>query len=158
MTIKFVDNLVNKIKEKMPLNFGEAREAVRRKKEERKDVQESHKRKEFPVHYTKEDRISSEDGKKFLRYALSLIKREHPLQHDFMILRLNGWSIERIAKHSKLPVQRVRKEEAAAIKTVSAKIDQLRQKGIPIFADLPDTAMKRPVSQKGDTNIIVAPA
>ena len=146
--IKILDTLADKIKAGAGLTWNEAIETVRRKKKERADVRAAHERKDFPVHNTQEQKVKQAGDRKFLRYALSLIREEHPLHHDFLVLRLKGWSIDRIAGKTGIEKELLRRKEYEARKLVEQKINDLRDHGVPIFSEPPDMLDPAPVKKR----------
>lgn len=139
-----LDTLALKVLHEVPLKIGELKEWARRKKQEILGYKSAHKKKEFPILHSVEDTESmSGNGKqRYLRYCLSLIRKEHPQAHDLLILLLNGWSHARIAKAMNdqgfnVTVHEVKRREGEALKFVTDTITRLKEKGIPIFSDIP---------------------
>lgn len=139
-----MDTLALKVKNGIAIGFNELREWHRRKKQEIKDYKSAHGRKEFPILHSVEDSesMTTNDRKKFLQYCLTLIRKEHPQAHDLLVLLLNGWSHKKIAdamnrQGFNVTVLEVKRREGQALRLVTDTIERLRNKGIPIFSDLP---------------------
>lgn len=134
-------NIQKKIDLKIPLGVGELGEFVKFRKRRVKEVADAHKRKEFPIHYSRENNPVNNNEQNFLTYALSLIRKEQPLFWSILMLRMQGFSNKRLAKFlskelkGNITVAAVSKKEAEAINYVKAKIDHLRKTGIPLFND-----------------------
>lgn len=148
--IEKMDTLALKVKSGIAIGFNELREWHRRQKQMIKDYKAAHKRKEFPVLHTVEDveSMSGNNQKKFLRYCLSLIRKEHPRHHDLLVLLLacKKETPEKTYKHvmdainkqgGNVTLEGLKKREAEALRLVTDTIERLRAKGIPIFSDLP---------------------
>ena len=139
-----MDALALKVKNGIAIGYNELREWHRRKKQEIKDYKSAHDRKEFPILHSVEDaeNMTTNDRKKFLRYCLSLIAKEHPKEHDLLILLLNGWTHKKVADSMNrqgfnVTILEVKRREGQALRLVTDTIERLRNKGIPIFSDLP---------------------
>lgn len=141
MGLKIFDTLMEKVKLKIPLSFGEAREVITRKIKQNKETLESHKRKEFPIHYTARDGADKkQQGERdYLQYVMYLIQDEKPLYHRILAARMSGLSVKRIAREMTkrlgydVSISEVSKREKEAILYVKSKIEHLRRTGIPIF-------------------------
>lgn len=143
---KILDKLTEKIKHAIPLSFGELKEVRRRKKAQIEDYKDAHKRKEFPIFNSVEDAqsMAHNDKKRYLQYCISLIRQEHPKEHDLLVLTLMGWKEERIAREMNkqgfnFTVAYVRRKVSDARRLVAQKIEQIKKSGIPIFSDIPVT-------------------
>lgn len=144
MMIKYVDQLAEKIKLGIGLRFGELKEVLRRKRAEIRAYKDAHKRKEFPIYHSTEDPNSIDQAgrKRYLQYCLSLIKREHPKAHDLLVLLLCGYSHKKIADEMNkmgfnVTVATVHKKEREARLLIETKIRELRERGVPIFSEMP---------------------
>jgi hypothetical protein len=138
MGFKVIDNLVEKLKLKIPLSFGEARAAVKMRHDTNAETREAHKEKKFPIHYTSESVPDQMGQQKFLEYALSFIKLEYPLLHNILMCRMKGLSNKQLSKHLQangynVTEAEVSKREAEAIRVVKQTIERVRSTGIPIF-------------------------
>lgn len=141
MGFKPFDALMEKVKLKIPLSFGEAREVLTRKIKQNKETLEAHKRKEFPIHYTSNDDVAKQDQgrREYLQYVMFLIQEEKPIYHRILAARMSGLSVKRIAREMTkrlgydVSIAEVSKREKEAIEYVKGKIEHLKRTGIPIF-------------------------
>lgn len=135
-------------------------EVLRRKKKQNAETKEAHKRKEYPVHYTKEEVPEPYQQQRYLTYALSLIKAEEPLYWHILSLRMKGFTVKRLTKYLNdqgynTTESQLSRKEAEAIRCVKQTIERVKASGIPVFDDpfspkpkssliLPDTPAKAP--------------
>lgn len=141
-TISIKEVLGEKVKLGIPLNLNEGREVVRRDQVRLEETKQAHKRKEFPIYHTKEEKAPDTiRQQKFLTYALGLIEKEQPLFFKILSARMRGLSCKMIArgiskvKGCHIGEREVQKKEAEAMRFMKDTIENLRQHGIPIFGE-----------------------
>jgi hypothetical protein len=141
-SISIKEVLGEKVMLGIPLNLNEAREVVRREETRLEETKAAHKRKEFPTHISKEDKLPDTIGQqKFLTYALGLIEKEQPFYFKILSARMRGLSCKKIArsissiKGCHISEREVQQKEAEAVKFMKATIENLRQHGVPIFGE-----------------------
>lgn len=138
MGIKILDNLSEKVKNGIGISLNEGFEMLRRKRQQNKDTRQAHDRKEFPIHYSKPEDSDAQSQKKFLQYALSLIKKEFPLYWHILTCRMKGMSCKQLSKflnsrgYNTTEAQ-LSKAEAQAMRVVKETIERIKRTGTPIF-------------------------
>lgn len=159
--IQVVDNLVEKVKNKVGLSLNEGMAWAKKLKERNKETRRLQDEKIFNTHFTKTDETMPDQNgqQRYLMYALSFIEKEYPRYSLILQLRMRGLSIRRIAqnlsstKGVNITVEEVSKQEAAAIRLVKQTIERIKNTGTPIFGDLP--AARKDFSDTGDSRPIL---
>lgn len=99
------------------------------KEEAEKDFKKEMRKQELPI-----TTAFTEDRKKFLNYAVSLIDRgKYPAHRALLIYRINGYNIMQIAEKFKVDPKIILYMEKDAMKIAKDTIRATRNNGIPII-------------------------